>query len=356
MNDELIADYVEASRPFIEGGGAITAKEYGMKSWRYFLEINSACNLACPTCTKGNKAGYDHETGVMDPDLMEKCIDKIASENPNAIVFLYGNSEPFIHPRLPECIASVKRRGLRCELSTNLNYVQRLDETLDARPDFMIISLSGFTQDVYVKGHAGGNIDKVKANMLLLGEANSRASQRIQISVNYHVYKDNGGAELESMRAFAAECGIGFFTSTARAISMENAIQYCREHDESAERFAIQENRPDWNNLLPPVSKQWNETMDRLKIPPDKARGMYDKYPVAKVCPVGAGGIFTFIRHDGKLQLCACTADRRITQGNYLDATPDEMIEKRTDHAICQQCMKYRLNLYFMICQRDLWD
>jgi MoaA/NifB/PqqE/SkfB family radical SAM enzyme len=356
MSPDLESAYAEAAKPFYQGGGAISEAETKLRSWRYFLEVNSVCNLACPTCTKGNKAGYEHQTGLMEPALMERIIDKIASENPKAIVFLYGNSEPFLHPRLPECITAVKKRGLRCELSTNLNYVQRLDETLAARPDFMIVSLSGFTQEVYIKGHAGGNIEKVKKNMRLLGEANSRAADRVQISVNYHVYKDNGGAELDSMRAFAAECGIGFFTSTARAISMENAIQYCREKDEAATSFEVQEGRPDWNTALPPVSKQWRETMDRLRIPPDKAREMYAHYPTHSVCPVGAGGMFTFIRHDGKTSMCACVADRRITVGDYLDTTPEQMIEQRTGHAICKQCLKYRTNLYFHIVDRSLWD
>lgn len=356
MTPELEAAYAEAAKPFFEGGGAIGEEHSKMRSWRYFLEINSACQLACPTCTKGNLGiGYDHKTGIMDPALMEKCIDKIAAENPKAIVFLYGNSEPFLHPRLPECITAVKSRGLRCELSTNLNYVQRLEETLAAKPDFMIVSLSGFTQEVYVKGHAGGNIDKVKKNMRLLGEANSRASERVQISVNYHVYKDNGGAELDSMRAFAAECGIGFFTSMARAISMENAIQYCREKDGNPE-FELQERWPDFNHLLPPVSQQWRQTMDRIKIPPTEARAMYAHHPVQSVCPVGAGSMFTFIRHDGKTSLCACVADRRITVGDYLETTAEQMIEQRTGHPFCKMCLKYRTNLYFHIVDREKWE
>lgn len=355
MTPELERAYLESCRPFIVGGGAITATEAKMRSWRYFLEINSACNLACPTCTKGNKPGYDHQTGIMDPDLMAKCIDKIASENPQAIVFLYGNSEPFLHPRLPECISAVKSRGLRCELSTNLNYLQRVEETLAAHPEMIIVSLSGFTQEVYVKGHAGGNIDKVKANMRILGEANARSSTPVHISVNYHVYKDNGGAEMDAMRAYASECGIGFFTSTARAISMENAIQYCREKDGNPP-FEVQPGRPDWNQILPPVSEQWRETMDRLRIPPDQAKAMYAHYPVQPVCPVGAGSMFTFIRHDGKTSLCACVADRRITVGDYLDTTPEQMMEQRTGHAFCKQCLHYRTNLYFHIVDRDKWD
>lgn len=352
MTPELESAYREAARPFFEGGGAIGERESKMRSWRYFLEINSACNLKCPTCTKGNKSGYDHQTGIMDPELMERCIDKIRNENNEAIVFLYGNSEPFLHPRLPECIAAVKARGLRCELSSNLNYVQRVDETLAAGLDFMIISLSGFTQDVYVRGHQGGRIDKVKANMAIVGEANK--AHKVPISVNYHIYKDNEH-ELELMREFAASHGIGLFTSNARAISMENAVQYLRELDGNPP-YEVQEGRPDWNSVLPPASQQWKDTMDRLKIPPQRAREMYARVPIHSVCPVGAGSMFTFIRHDGKVQLCACTADRRITLGNYLELSAADMIEKRTDHAFCKQCIKYRTNLYFHIVDREKWD
>lgn len=357
MTPELEAKYAESAKPFYEGGGAISPKETLMRSWRYFLEINSACNLACPTCTKGNLGiGYEHKTGIMDPVLMEKCIDKIALENPQAIVFLYGNSEPFLHPRLPECIAAVKARGLRCELSTNLNHIQRVGEVLAAKPDFMIISLSGFTQEVYVQGHAGGNIDKVKANMKVLGTFNQAANPKVKIAVNYHVYKDNEH-ELEQMRAFAAECGIELFTSTARAISMENAVQYCRDHDpDLTHEIALTDQRTGMKFSLPMVSDQWRETMDRLKIPPTKAREMYQSTPVSEVCPVGAGGMFSFIRHDGLIQLCACTADRRMTLGNYLELTPEQMIVKRTGHAFCKQCIHYRTNLYFHIVKRGLWD
>lgn len=157
------------------------------------------------------------------------------------------------------------------------------------------------------------------------------------------------------MREYAKQCGLGFFTSTARAISMENTVQWLREK-EGNPPYEIQSGFPDWNSILPPSSQQWKDTMARLKIPPDKAQEMYAHYPVSEVCAVGAGSIFTFIRHDGKVQLCSCTADRRMTLGNYLEMSPDQMIEKRTGHSFCKHCIKYRLNLYYMITDRDKWD
>lgn len=359
MTPEQEAAYRDSCTPFTAGGGAITDHEANMHSWRYFLEVNSACNLKCPTCTKGNQKEneglkYEHQTGLMDEALMEKCLDKIKSENAEAIVFLYGNSEPFLNPRLPECITAIKKRGLNAQFSTNLNYIQRVEETLAARPDFIIVSVSGFTQEIYHRGHDGGNIDKVKENMVVLGAMNQLANPPGKICVNYHVYNDNQH-EIAPMKAYAESCGIGFFTSTARAISMENSIQYIREK-EGNRPFEVQPGRPDWNQILPPPSQQWKDTMSRLKTPPDQAAEMYKHHEVRPVCPIGAGGIFTFIRHDGKTELCACVADRRITVGNYLDTTPEQMIEQRAGHAICKECIRMRLNLYFMIADRDKWD
>lgn len=355
MTPEFAKAYDDAAIPFIDG--AISAETTKLKSWRYFLEINSVCNLHCPTCTKGNQEGYDHQTGVMDMDLMNSILEKIAKENPNAIVFVYGNSEPFLHPKLPECITAIHDWGLHPEMSTNLNVLKRVDDMLAARPDLIIISLSGFTQEVYVKGHAGGNIERVKENMRTIAETNNRIPEerRVKILVNFHIY-DYNQHEVSLMKEYAENLGLGFFTSLARAISIENAIQYCRSKDSDAVPYEVQEGGPDWNKIIPPVGQTYIDTMAHLRIPPDKAREMYEKYPASEVCPVGAGMLFTFIRHDGKTQMCACTADRRITVGDYLDTTPEQMVEQRTGHSICKQCIRYRLNLYFMIANREKWE
>jgi MoaA/NifB/PqqE/SkfB family radical SAM enzyme len=361
MTPELREQYKESAKPFIDGGGgAITERIAAMNGWRIFLEINSGCNLACPTCTKGNMGAteglkYEHQTGIMDWELMEKCLDKIKIENSEAIVLLYGNSEPFLHPRLGDCVRAVHSRGLNCQISSNLNYIRNVEDVIASNPDLFLISLSGFTQDVYVKGHAGGNIEKVLANMRIVAAEYHRQGATFDIRVNYHVYKDNAH-EVDRMKDFCKNIGIGFFTSYARAISMENAIQYCRSKDPEATQFEVQEGRPDWNHLLPPIGKTYVETMDRLKIPPTKAVEMYADIPVSLVCPVGAGSLFTFIRHDGKVQLCACTADHRIVLGDYLKTSPEELIEQRTGHAICKQCIKMRLNHYFHLSSPEKWN
>ncbi len=355
MNPKLQKAYDDSCLPFVDG--AISAETTKLRSWRYFLEINSVCNLHCPTCTKGNQEGYDHQTGVMDMMLMEAILEKISKENPNAIVFTYGNSEPFLHPQLPECIMAIHRHGLHPEMSTNLNVLKRLGDVLWAKPDLMIISLSGFTQEIYVRGHKGGNIERVKENMRTLAEANNKLPEidRVKILVNYHVYNDNEH-EIAPMKEYAQNLGLGFFTSMARAISMENAIQYCRSKDPDATPFEVVEGKPDWNQILPSVGDTYIATMERLKIPPTNAREMYTDIPESQICPVGAGAMFTFIRHDGQTSLCACTADRRLKLTDYLDTTPEQMIKQRLNHSFCKQCKHYKTNFYFHLVQREKWE
>jgi hypothetical protein len=157
------------------------------------------------------------------------------------------------------------------------------------------------------------------------------------------------------MRTYATNLGLGFFTSYARAISMENSIQYCRSKDPDATPYEVHEGKPYWNKILPPIGDIYTKVMDRVVIPPTKAREMYADIPMGTQCPVGAGSLFTFIRHDGKTQLCACTADRRITLTDFLDTNPEALIEERRGHPICKQCIKYRNNLYFMIADRKQW-
>lgn len=358
MIPELQKEFDDAAIPFTDGGGAIGLAETRMTPWRVFLEINSACNLHCQTCTKGNMDGYDHLNGIMDPDLMERILDKIKSENPDAMVMMYGNSEPGLHPKLPECVASVKYRGLNAQISTNLNVLRRVDELLAAKPDMIIISLSGFTQDIYERGHAGGNIEKVKANMRLLAEANGRLIQKegggpgVDIRVNYHIYKDNQH-EAALMQEYCKNLGLGFFTSFARAISMENAIQYNRSLDPDVTPFEMKEGHPDYNHMLPPISQTYIDAMKRVVIPPTESREMYKDLPAPDACPIGT--MFCFIRHDGLCEMCACVADRRLVLGNYLDLTQDELTERRLGHPICRQCSKYKLRYYFHIQGAEKW-
>lgn len=357
LSPELIAAYALSARPYIEADGPIPLSVLDKKSWRYVLEINSACNLECALCHAGNREGYEYKPGIMDMGLMEKILDKIKSENPNGIVCAYCNSEPFLHPHLPECVTAIKKRGLRAEVSSNLNRLHRLEDFLKAAPDLFIVSVSGFSQEVYAKSHIGGDIERVKENMHRLKDAHNRWGGSVQIAVSYHMYNDNLD-EMQQMKDFVSQFGFQFMISWARTISMENTIQSLREIERKQGKavpdYRIAKDGLDLNKALPPSKPAYEKAMERLRFHPLKARQLYARFPVPSVCIIA--DVFTLIRYDGTVQFCCWTDDRRLTMGNYLDMTQEQMSSARRGHPLCDECQRYRLNLFYHVVDCNQWD
>lgn len=354
---ELAAEYKLAARPYIEAPGPTPESKLSEKSWRYVLEISSMCNLKCALCHAGNREGYEYHPGVMKMDLMEKILDKIKTENPYAVVCCYVNSEPMLHPHIAECVASIKRRGFRCEFSSNLNHMQQLDQILAAKPDLFTVSVSGFTQKIYERAHRGGDIETVKKNFKEVVEANVRGGHGIHIGMSYHMYEYNLH-EVQPMREFCEATGAQFLLSWARTICIENTVQALRkiEKDETGRDvpFEIGKGGLDLNTMLPPAKAEFIKDMEQLRFHPKKAKKLYEKWPVSKVCLIA--DVFTEIRWDGRVQLCAWTDDMRLTLGNYLEMTQEQISEARRNHPLCQECLRYRLPLYFHLVDCTKWD
>lgn len=357
--EELKAAYALSARPYIEAPGPVPAGALELKSWRYVLEVSSMCNLRCALCHAGNREGYEYKPGIMDMDLMERILDKIKSENSHAIVCCYVNSDPMLHPRIPEVVASVKRRGLRCELATNANYISNLDQVLAAKPDLFTISVSGWTQEVYERSHRGGDIEKVKAHIKEMAEARVRGGHYdVMMGVSYHMYNDNLGEEIAQMRAFTESLGILFMMSWGRVITIENTVQALRyleqQQGKEIKPFRVDPDKPDLNEMLPPAKQDFIKSMERLRFPPIKAQKLYERWPVAPVCLIA--DVFTEIRWDGRVQLCAWTDDMRLTIGNYLEMTQEQISAARRGHPLCEECLRLRLNYYFHITDCTKWD
>lgn len=355
--EEIRAGYELAKRPYVEAPGPTPGSMLDVKSWRYVLEINSSCNLRCALCHAGNREGYSYKPGIMDMGLMEKILDKIRFENPAAVVCCYVNSEPFLHPHIAECVASIKRRGLRCELSSNGNHIAQLDQVLAAKPDLFTVSVSGFTQEVYERAHRGGNIEKVKANIKEIVEANTRGNHKIHLGVSYHMYEYNLH-EVEPMRQFVEGLGAQFLLSWARSICIENTVQALRKMEKERTgrdvQYRLGPGDMDLNTMLPEAKPEFIASMEQLRFHPAKARGLYERFPVSPVCVIA--DVFTEIRWDGRVQLCAWTDDMRLTLGNYLELTQQQISEARRNHPLCEECLRYRLPLYFHLVDCTKWD
>lgn len=355
MTAEQLTAYDQATRPYLDGKSFITEELFKRRSWRYLIEFNTACNLKCIFCMNGNRCkGYQSTPGVMSDEVMRKVLDKVATENPKAHIMPYGNSEPFLHPKYHEVIAAIKAHGFTCEIATNLHFTENIEATVALNPEFFIISVSGFTQEIYSRSHRGGDIERVKKNMQLLAEIKSRVNPKLLVVVDYHRYKYNLH-EIEPMRVFCNNLGFSFMTVSGRVITLENAVQYLRNIE--TQSIAPYEKGPgelDLNRDFPEPPVEFVEQFEQLEFHPRGIPGLYKDYPVASVCPIA--DLFTYIRHDGRVQLCAWTDDTRLVLGNYLDMTLEQITEARLNHPLCRECLSYHLNLYFHLVDYPKWS
>ena len=197
------------------------------KKYIFYIDVFSYCNLRCPTCVVGNKYGdiKAWPRALMGPELLGRILDKALSECEIQQVGLYNWTEPLLHPNLPELIREIKSRDLACVLSSNLNVLRDPIALLAENPDWLRVSLSGYTQAVYEIGHREGNIEDVKQNMRHLAEARTATSARTRLQVYYHRYLHNV-AEIAPMQKFATSLGFEFDTCLAQFFPVEKIIDY----------------------------------------------------------------------------------------------------------------------------------
>ena len=359
--------YDDARLPYRESPTEIPEEAFqkssGNSSWRYFVEINSACDLHCSMCMQGDLRGYEHKNGIMNQDLFERVVDKIKMENDTADICLYGNSEPFLHPRLPECVSYIRKSGLTCLVSTNFNRARKLQEVLEAEPSYLIISVSGFSQEIYGRAHRGGDIEKVKENLRRLSKLRTEMGSHVPVLVHYHLYRDNWGEEFDNMKAFAGKLGFPITPTWARSISMEKTIQYLRYREKKTTgrvpplkvTSAAYGGQCDWASVFPEVTEEFLIDMERLGITPDEATEFYKQYPTPHVCPIG--DLFTYIRYDGSVCLCSCFADRRLSVAtDFLNVSQEEIRRRRRWQSICHECLRYKMHMYFHVLNIPMWD
>ncbi len=292
------------------------------------IDIVGSCNLACPACGHGNAPGASRPMGAMELELFERILDKVEREaapgRPRIQLFNWG--EPLLHPQAPEFIRRVKARGLSCRVSSNLVRPRDLRGVVAARPDWLRVSVSGFTQPVYGQTHRGGDVEQVKANMRLLRSHMDELGVPIAVEVNYHVYRHNVGSEYMSMRAFAEELGFAFEPIWSVAGSADKVLAWLEHGVPESDR--------------PHVA--------RLVHRPEESRDISNRYrhllPPGE-CPLRDS---VLINSDGSVDLCCAVYDVPPVAASFLDAGADDLQAAKRRASICGPCMDQGLHLTYL--------
>jgi MoaA/NifB/PqqE/SkfB family radical SAM enzyme len=297
-----------------------------VKSKFLYIDVFSLCNLRCPSCVVGdkNRQGRPVPRGLMSPHALGKVLDKATAEFTVTGVGFFNWTEPLLHPQIANMISEVSRRGLRCWLSSNLNELRDPEAIFAARPEEIIVSVSGFCQEIYERGHAGGNIETVKRNMARLAAARAKLGAATSLKLVFHRYADNAKDEA-LMREYAASLGFLFNPVWAYVTSVERVM-------------AIRSGRE--------VYADDNALLDRLAMPFGEALDIVGQEPMS-TCYHKTDRLV--IDPKGQVMLCCASSGHPSNVvGDFLDEPFTEIEERMERHSLCGACMQQGLPNYFL--------
>lgn len=305
-----------------------------MHTFIFDIDISGACNLHCPCCPQGNIETYRLPHGFMEPELLASIVRKATSECRVTGINLFNWTEPLLHPRLPELIHIVQGAGIPCHLSSNLNILPDADAIMAAGPASFKISVSGFTQDVYGTTHRGGNIARVKNNMVTLAEAKKRTGAATRIFVTYHRYRHNLKEE-PMMRDFADRLGFGFDPVWALMFPLEKVLAYA---DGDIQDF--------------PLTEEDHTVIDSLAFPLRNTLAAARNYQNQ---PCRLRDRQVSLDFQGNVLLCCGIFDaREFSLGNYLALPLDTIQKLRQNHRMCKRCMKNGAHVFLTYCVPEM--
>jgi MoaA/NifB/PqqE/SkfB family radical SAM enzyme len=298
-----------------------------------FLDIVDACNLTCPSCPRGYcKSSTSRQ---MTPEFAARIIEKAIKESDVQEVGLVHWGEAFLSRRLIEIMDVIGSYGLPCILSTNLsmkNIDDYLEEVIKRKPACFKVSVSGFSQEIYQRGHRNGDIELVKKNLHTLRNLLDiyDADGSINAYVAWHQYKDNE-KESEKMAEYLKPLRFPFNVSPAYYLPVENCIEFIDGKVDNA---------------------YYENVVRRLLIDPsvypykDIFHSMYNPYCYKQEQEIVVG-------IDGNVYVCGCSWKHKL--GNFLDLSLREIHQSRRIHPLCVQCKNRGIHLYYSLFKKIAW-
>lgn len=282
----------------------------------FTIETVLGCNLKCPECAIGG--GFiDRRKGVMRLPQFRLLFDKVKPHCQYLFPHLWG--EPTLNPDLARMIAYAIQHT-RVNISTNAVRLQpkQIDELIVAGPTDLIVSVDGVSQGVYEQYRRKGDVEKAKANIRLLQEANMRHGGRVKIIPQFIVFEHNK----HEMRPFKDYCN-------ALGLEVHFKAPYTRKGDRVQPTEIAQYRRPEF------------ETLGELQV-------------AMAECSAPRNDMVVLL--DGSVVVCCHDYNGVTTMGNLFDQTVEEIWHsekyRQFRHQVmsgkapqyCQDyCMEYRL-------------
>ena len=302
----------------------------------YTIDILGSCNLSCASCPHSIEDN-NVPKGSMTLDTFAKVFEKVTSEsNELTHISLYSWGEPLIHPYLHQIVDMVHEKNIAVALSSNLslNLDSKFEKLIKSNPDYLKISLSGYYPKAYNATHQGGDITLVKSNLYKLRYLIDKYKASTLVDINYHLYRDNSGKNLEKMQALADELGFILSKTYALIMPLERVLNHL-------------DGKPDYwtkklqDNLLVTID-EGIEASAEVKLP-------------NKSCPFRENQIN--INADLTVPICCTTffRDESIVSNNYLKDDLAKINDSKSKITLCDRCIKENLPQYNLGFNQKKW-
>lgn len=303
----------------------------------YTIDILSSCNLRCSSCPH-SIIEHGVPRGSMTLETFKKVFDKILGDSPDiSHISLYSWGEPLLHPYIDQIVKYVHDKNVAVALSSNLSidFNDRLEKLIKISPDYLKVSVSGYYPETYSNTHEGGDVNLVKSNLYKIKYYQDYYKSNTLVDINYHLYRDNCGSNLDKFSQLADELGFVLSKTYALVMPLERVIDYC-EGTPDKQTLDLEK------NLLVTIS-EGIEASSESPLP-------------AGICPFRENQIN--INADLSVPVC-CTVYQRgsnVVAKNFLETTLQDINLEKNKVPLCAKCMKLKLPEYNMGFNKLGWD
>lgn len=318
----------------------------------FSIDIVGSCNLRCPTCPVGNsrKRTDVRFTKFMQLKLYQKIIDKITNNFVDGPFFdgripqisLHDWGEPTLHPLLPEFIDYARNRGLSVGFSSNFNTNPNWEKILQAKPNFIKISLSSLEENNYQVTHRRGKLVKVLGNIENVVRLIKINSPETKLIMNYHVYRHNLKSDFDRVLDFCNSKGIIFSPELAIFMPIEKIVSYRQAHDERGDANINASDKKIISTLLLQPMDQYELWKSNKKIRSKfkECRRQIHKMP---------------IRADGSVPICCGVYDGEFTVSNsFVDEDLESIQNRRESFNYCSTCTSVGAHASYSVGRRGV--
>jgi hypothetical protein len=282
------------------------------------LDLVNYCCLRCPSCSVGSIGG--RQASKMDLPTFIRILDKFRDEGVKIRhIQAYVYSDPFLHPNLDLFVKECTDRGIDTWLSTMLQTTKAdFAKVIEARPTEFRVSMPGLTHMRYYQKGADPNVFiKNFVDVCKLPR-----HKETKWTFVYHLYKDNGGKDLEVARAMAEANGFKFVVLSAIFMPLEKMVE------ES-------------------YTEQDEELISHLLHTPEEAASLMKR---TDYCP-----LWKHITLDAEANvfLCELIYEQRFKMGSLFSRSIHEWLDAIKSDPFCGKCIAKKANTY-QLCYSEI--